>query len=637
MSHPWMTKGFSGPPENHLPHREPLQLPLDPKVIDKMTGFEFGTASYIQNSLEAIVSSEDYQRAIRLSQKKANSQHHEGHSKRTSMFDFYSRRKSNISKDALSDPSSEALHLGDDPVNAFNPLVSIYYLVREKQDREQQESNPGALSVPNDHPLAIGDLAPPQAAVTNTSSYEMKGEAPTGGRSRPRARTHGEDEIVESVNQQGPPATQGTPTPVIHEPATRANQLKKEGTAAGILRRLSTRRRRESDSEKERPKIRPMSASPSIIAQPPAEGAGAGPRQGLLVRKQRDRETPPSAYKDVAEKHPDLLAPPGSSDSGQGKRLKGLGRSASVNSGDVRRRWSLRKSRLENADPSKASGYESEKSSISDHRSRHSENLNEDREPVSKRLSFMGRTRSVDYSRQGGAGTRQSMRVERNRNHEQVLPEETDAELAEEFSGGMHEAESQEQLKPVYFKGLFSVSTTSSKPLAFIRSDIIRVLRQLGVDFTERKTGFNCRHLPSIDLNRVKDSDSHAADSPRISTQVHRRKISFAGLRSGERDHAERPAGTPRSMSRREHDFEHTPEESEDENADQRAGPSNRAPGETTTHVQSDLGQSMILKFEIHIVKIPIVALHGLQFKKVDGGTWQYKRMAETILSELKL
>ena len=59
--------------------------------------------------------------------------------------------------------------------------------------------------------------------------------------------------------------------------------------------------------------------------------------------------------------------------------------------------------------------------------------------------------------------------------------------------------------------------------------------------------------------------------------------------------------------------------------------------GETSTHVQSDLGSTMVLRFEIFIVKVPLLSLHGIQFKKVDGGTWQYKNMAQTILNELRL
>ena len=62
-----------------------------------------------------------------------------------------------------------------------------------------------------------------------------------------------------------------------------------------------------------------------------------------------------------------------------------------------------------------------------------------------------------------------------------------------------------------------------------------------------------------------------------------------------------------------------------------------QAAGETTTHVQSDLGENMVLKFEIFIVKVPLFSLHGIQFKKVAGGTWQYKEMAQKILMGLRL
>jgi serine/threonine protein kinase KIN1/2 len=42
MNHPWLTKGYGGPPENYLPHREPLTLPLESDVINAMNGFNFG-------------------------------------------------------------------------------------------------------------------------------------------------------------------------------------------------------------------------------------------------------------------------------------------------------------------------------------------------------------------------------------------------------------------------------------------------------------------------------------------------------------------------------------------------------------------------------------------------------------------
>ncbi|GME81915.1 unnamed protein product [Ambrosiozyma monospora] len=43
------------------------------------------------------------------------------------------------------------------------------------------------------------------------------------------------------------------------------------------------------------------------------------------------------------------------------------------------------------------------------------------------------------------------------------------------------------------------------------------------------------------------------------------------------------------------------------------------------------------LKFEIHIVKVPLVGLYGVQFKKVSGNTWLYKSLASEILNRLNL
>lgn len=43
------------------------------------------------------------------------------------------------------------------------------------------------------------------------------------------------------------------------------------------------------------------------------------------------------------------------------------------------------------------------------------------------------------------------------------------------------------------------------------------------------------------------------------------------------------------------------------------------------------------VKFEIHIVKVRIVGLAGVHFKKVSGNTWLYKELASHILKNLNL
>jgi serine/threonine protein kinase len=145
LNHPWLNKGFGSPPENHLPPREPVQLPLDQEVVRKMTGFEFGPPEFITNQITQVVESEEYQSAVRASFKEQMTPNPANEKKR-GVFDFYKRRSS-TSKDTLSSPSFETMHPVSDPIQGYNPLLSVYQLVKEKLDRERQEEHPGALSL----------------------------------------------------------------------------------------------------------------------------------------------------------------------------------------------------------------------------------------------------------------------------------------------------------------------------------------------------------------------------------------------------------------------------------------------------------------------------------------------------------
>ena len=256
------------------------------------------------------------------------------------------------------------------------------------------------------------------------------------------------------------------------------------------------------------------------------------------------------------------------------------------------------------------------------------------------------RTKSLGHARRESI---QRRRAERAQVKTANVPEETDAELAEQDQdddedGALSGAEggSPGTMKPVFLKGLFSVSTTSSKPFKVIEADIIRVLKQLGVEYRSNgKGGFRCRHKPSIDLNKPQD------EPPAPQSMSHRRKISFSlGLSSKDREHDEsqttpRIPQTPnstRSNRRDESDDERDESETEEAAASRRKWSGTpRAAGETSTHVQSDVGSNMTMRFEIFVVKVPLLSLHGIQFKKLDGNTWQYKNMAQTILNELKL
>ena len=568
MTHPWMTKGFNGAPDNYLPQRKPLQLPLDPAVIEKMTGFDFGAADVITAQLTQVLESEEYQRAVRSAERK-NVQHTPEIEKKRGVFDFYKRRNSTTSRDTLNTPSMEAVQVGNDPINAFHPLISVYYLALEKQEREAREKNPGALEMPRTEGEQLvqvpGLPEVPQAAYTNSQSYELAGEKPTGGRSRPRARTHGEDEVAEGMKNVNINNAPSPTNPAIIEPSGGHQQqhtpapVRKESAAAGLLRRFSTRRHKDMGDRSHPP--------PALAVHGPSEA----PKKSFSVRRTRDSSATRFRPGSAQSRQGDMLIPP-QSDAPQEtkpKRGGGLGRSVSVNSSDIRRRLTRR-------GVSEGSSMRPQLATSNSHDTRQSMDQSRsdyaasDNEPVTGNAGsgFASRTKSLN---QGRRQSMQNRRVRRDGARTSDVPEEDESDVRHETNAGS--PGSPPEAKPTFLKGLFSVSTTSSRPLKVIRADIIRVLGLLGVEYREIKGGFDCRHAPSLDASHI----------------------------------------SPPSNSYQ------------------------RAAGETSTHVQNDIGTSTALRFEIFIVKIPLLSMHGIQFKKVDGGTWYYKDMAQRIIKEVNL
>lgn len=147
-----------------------------------------------------------------------------------------------------------------------------------------------------------------------------------------------------------------------------------------------------------------------------------------------------------------------------------------------------------------------------------------------------------------------------------------------------------------------------------------------------------CRHAPSINLDDVRDQGQF--EDERSGKVGHNRRISFGAFRSRDRDEI-REDKLNRTQSRRRQ-----PDQSFVSNSDgsdeyvQNTGRGNdptRDMGATTTRVQEDTGERLVLRFEIAIVKIPLFTLHGIQFKKVQGGMNQYRSMTSTILNSLRL
>ncbi|KAJ5677179.1 uncharacterized protein N7477_002812 [Penicillium maclennaniae] len=623
MNHPWMNKGFSAPPENFLPHREPLQLPLDQEVIEKMTGFDFGPPEYITAQLTKTLESEEYRNAVRNNHREQPvfSQAE----KKRGVFDFYKRRNSAASRDTLSAPSMEAIQLGNDPLNAYSPLVSIYHLVKEKIDRERADARPGALGIrPTTADVHVSELSAPTAPeAAHTNQYQLPGDKDTGRRSRPRARTHGEDEVTEGMKHLHTSSPSTHAMPISSQPETPA---KKESAAAGLLRRFSTRRTKDRSREHERERTSTPN-TPILHVQPPADSASPLHRGFSVRRTRRAEPSPGSIPTGGSQPQQEFLAAPGSTDQTSSSN-KFLGRSTSVNSADYRPRRAARRSDVDTLDaehqPPSTSGSDqvAPKETI----------------PGTGGRTHTARTMSLGHARRESI---QARRQRREAAREANVPEETDADISGAGTALESANEGEDLSKPVYLKGLFSVSTTSSKPLPLIRADIIRVLKQLAVDYVEIKGGFSCLHAPSIDLEKVVDMSPPSPD--RQGQISHRRRISFGGL-LGQDDSRDDSRSTQNRSQRRsqaapDHSFTTNSDGSEEYVAREhnQSAVGDRVVGETTTRVQSDTGENLVLRFEILIVKVPLFSLHGIQFKKVSGGMWQYREMAKKILDALRL
>lgn len=236
LNHPWMTRGYRGPPDSHLVHREPLRADeLDRNVIKGMKGFEFGTEEEIEQKLVEVLESDAYYRAVQHWERKRMSNGRNGHrwgesfsnsslaisydgssttkvdqspskkSKRFSGFDFYRRKLFSPSSSppstplAHSPPSSQS-HLSNssllesarepaDPTYGFHPLVSIYFLVREKLEREkvygpgQFASSQLSLEAGSRPEAAATDVpAPPTSAKQLSQPSVRKRDPPISGK-----------------------------------------------------------------------------------------------------------------------------------------------------------------------------------------------------------------------------------------------------------------------------------------------------------------------------------------------------------------------------------------------------------------------------------------------------------------------
>jgi Protein kinase domain/Kinase associated domain 1 len=334
-----------------------------------------------------------------------------------------------------------------------------------------------------------------------------------------------------------------------------------------LLRRISTRRQREPSSEPEQLLPNTAVRSPSLprnaSIRRPSSPAHADtrkpsgmdlrlPRTGFSERRPTvDNDISSLASLDLAGSHKqneELLTPPSGSDTFP-RRYLSLRRAASVD-----RRRIGRRSRPElNSESPPLSSSGSDGTTDEKNRDQPTKVLY----AAAPKASLAAiTTKTLGYQRRESI---QARRAKREKARELDFGEDIDLEPIKSNRDLEHIGDS---LKPVSLKGLFSVSTTSSKSLPLIRNDIIRVLGVLSVSYTKIKGGFHCRRTMMFDDG---------------STTAIRRN----------------------------------------------GGPNVR--------------RRFVLVFDVFVVKVPLLALHGIQFNTEDKNINHYKETVQQILSLLSL
>ncbi|KAF5319597.1 hypothetical protein D9619_008686 [Psilocybe cf. subviscida] len=899
MSHPWMVRGFMGPPAVHLVHREPLRADeLDRQVIRGMTGFEFGTEDEIERKLVQILESDLYIRSIQYWERKRSMGNLNGNgggggrfgesvsnsslamsfdsktdpnnagtapkkSRRFSNFDYYRRKlfspassppgspqshsphnsQHHLAHPAFSDPNREPT----DPTRGFHPLISMYYLAREKLERDRvygpgqfassqlsisgEPAIPNALSVPTpieeslrDQQIAAASakqqqrqqtsLAPPPAAkkdpvpsAKTKADYSMplpRLPAPETSHYSGMSYEHSVAPSPTSPSFAQPRARDlglPPPSPSAHQ-ARQQLEIDPNAKRSGLPRVPQPSTHRRSHSMSQRPTAigrgwdamfggRDAGVDEQGVTRMPEGPRTAGPElttfpEEVSSEKEKTSEQTGSSFSGstFVRRFGSMLVGSRSDDNRKHGSVSGKRATTPSISTDTRLSTDLRtpaseeKSPVDADTPIEDDGTRTPTApalakNLSTSASQPIGNVHRraatilDPQGRSTRHERRTSTGSALMGNTSGGGTMGRLRrpstgysttsrplAERlfsKHNQESEMAERPSEEEGQagqqQFTtsegGGGEEADetfkeederhsSEKDFKPVFLKGLFSVATTSTKAPSVIKADIRRVLDRMQVQYRETKGGFECIHLPSIDLSSVDPSPPRPSHNQQASstistenspvTPIHSRpsivkkasKISFGMKRDKGKDKdkdqvsekekldkdkdkevSSRPSGATlmTTASSGSSSFFNvsanptvvvtgegqtngggTPATPVSPGNDAEAGspPRSTSPISSTNkakvlppiprdfgarpaspvprslspmptgEIDRDLFESMgnnslSVRFEINIVKVPWLPLHGIQFRRASGDGWQYQMLARRVLTELKL
>lgn len=416
LSHPWMTKGFEGRPDSHLIHREPLRADeIEMDVINRMQGFTFGTPEEIHDNLHRILTSEAYLRCVQAWEAKRETRRASGaalngspgllpvdaESPKKKRFSGFDLKKKLFKEEKKAEEPAPQTKEPLDPSSGFDPLISIYFLAREKRERAKVYGE--------------GHFASSRASLNGTMQ-------PMGFNSnlpslQPPPSAHG------SGFEQGVPGSPRDPAGLAQPSRGRT-----EESAAGVMQHPS------SDAAKT--DIADVPSAHRRGGATAAAGAAAAAVGGISVA---------SHAKPVSSQPVDANGRPIAEKQEHRMSMGSTGKTSLSG-------------RSQGTPTTPAPPYAS-----------------------SDAPALTG----VIVDKSGGirpAGA----------------PELEEIEAADVANI---------DVKSVYLKGLFSVSTTSTKSARTLLKDISHVLDRIGIKYRPIRGGYECIHIPSIDLKSVVHGD----------------------------------------------------------------------------------------------------------------------------------
>ncbi|EPB90651.1 CAMK/CAMKL/KIN1 protein kinase [Mucor circinelloides 1006PhL] len=228
QSHPWMNKGYEEPIRNYLPHRQPLEH-IDMDIVNGMDGFGLGTPQEIAEKLQKIISSAAYQTAaLKIDQnfqKKASDDQSLANKPRWRRT-LSTRKKTVMQDDFQSLPAM------------YDPLVSIYYLVKERRESDQRkkqllEAEPNPLALSRSTSTLVVSRLTSNSTGTNSNATNTRGSSPPLSGATPsltRRRTFDTSKKLPDLPSLNKTSTREPNTPIPSASLSRSEKVKSTTT-----------------------------------------------------------------------------------------------------------------------------------------------------------------------------------------------------------------------------------------------------------------------------------------------------------------------------------------------------------------------------------------------------------------------